>query len=162
LAFSRLARRLGAKHLNSRVVRPRDHISGQEPPTDWLQPHEFLHSSRKAPRDTVPRWRARSHGCCSTNCGATGPDAPQRNARRCILSGPTPFRQGRTTARVRRRGPQRSSRVVNNCHYIRVALQAAPGFRSGPVAILANLLRPVRGGFKDARSVLRQYRIGRF
>jgi hypothetical protein len=52
--------------------------------------------------------------------------------------------------------------MVKSCPYIRVALQAAPGFRSRPVAILANLLRPVPGGFKDARSVPRQYRIGRF
>jgi hypothetical protein len=52
--------------------------------------------------------------------------------------------------------------MVNNRHYIRVALRAAPRFRSGPLAIVANLLRPVRGGIKDARIVLRQYRIGRF
>ena len=37
---SRLARRLGAKHP---ILASFGHeiISGQEPPTDWLQPHEY-------------------------------------------------------------------------------------------------------------------------
>jgi RNase P/RNase MRP subunit POP5 len=53
--------------------------------------------------------------------------------------------------------------VAHNRHYIRVALRAAPEIRSDPVAIVANLLRPVRGGIKDARrGLLRQYRTGRF
>jgi hypothetical protein len=40
--------------------------------------------------------------------------------------------------------------VVHNHHYIRVALRAAPGISSGPVAIVAHPLRPVRTGIKDA------------
>ena len=126
------------------------------PPTDCLQPHDFM-GSAQGRCSTV----ARSVPCLLLHeRGASGPDAPQRHATLCTLSGLT---QGRTTAHVRRRGLQRSARVVPNRHYICDALRAAPGVRSGRVAIVANLLRPVRSGINDARrGVLRQCRTGRF
>jgi hypothetical protein len=74
----------------------------------------------------------------------------------------TPSPQDGTTARLRWPRVQESASAVHNPRSIRAAVRAAPGIRIGLVAIVGNLLRPVRRGIRDGRrGLLRQCRIGR-
>jgi hypothetical protein len=84
------------------VVRPGSSLSKARRPIGGSHTTSCI-ASWEAPRGAVPRWCARSHACCSVSRGTTGPDAPQRNATRCILGGLTPLRQGGTTAHLRLR-----------------------------------------------------------
>ena len=89
--------------LQINVARPKRDIVGLPVHKSGRRPIGYSHAtcciaSREAPRHPVPRLRARSYACCSMSRGASGPDAPQRRATLCTLSGLT---QGRTTARVR-------------------------------------------------------------